>query len=238
MQSNRNIVASNLLAAVAGLQVTASGSDKVGLSNGLAGGLILDVANTTAAPTTAAARVTAAAAGDPMMSFRVSGDTAVRFRVDTTAGGLSRLYFGPGNAGLDAVWYRAAAALFGADSIAFNNNGSAEVLQAFSFANSWAQTAGRLGSDYRRIVTPNEMEIMGAVTVPAGFAVGQAITNAAAAAYQPASIQSLTAWDTTTNLPVRLTWTTTGVLQFIGPVANTAAAHNLDIPVQRIHLTN
>src|SRR5215469_14185850 len=40
LASNRNIVAQQLLTAIGGLQVTASGADQVALSNALAGGLL------------------------------------------------------------------------------------------------------------------------------------------------------------------------------------------------------
>lgn len=175
-----------------------------------------------------------AAAGNAALIAEVTGDTNPRFQVL----GSGATKWGPGNAVTDTTLYRAAAALLAADPVAFNNAGAAETFQAFSFANSWAQAAGRAASNYRRIIVPGEMELIGSVVVPVGFAVGQAITNAAAAAYQPAHIQSLIGLDTTTNLMVRLAWTGGGVLQFIGPLANTAAGNTLDIPVQRIHLTD
>jgi len=81
------------------------------------------------------------------------------------------------------------------------------------------------------------MEIVGSVVVPVGVANGQNMTTAIPAAYQPAHTQSFTGWDITTNLPVRLDITNGGLIQFAGPVGNTAAGHTMDIPCQMIRLT-
>jgi hypothetical protein len=112
-----------------------------------------------------------------------------------------------------------------------------ETFQSFTFANSWAQASGRLTCGYEMNAL-GDMFIEGSVTVPAGFAANQAITSATPAYYQPSHTQSLIGWDLTGNLPVRLAYTSGGVLQFSGPVANTASGHNLDIPKQTIDLIN
>lgn len=178
-------------------------------------------------------RAIAALSGNQALDIHVTGDTNPRYQI--TGSGFTQ--WGPGNAAVDTNLYRSAAGLLAADPIAFNNAGVAETMQAITFANSWTQAAGRVVCGYRRINVPNEMEFMGSVVVPAGFASGQNMDTAAPAAYQPTHTNSLIAIDTTTNLVVRLAWGTNGILQFIGPVANTAATHILDIPVQRIHLT-
>jgi hypothetical protein len=64
------------------------------------------------------------------------------------------------------------------------------------------------------------------------------MTTANPAAYQPVSNQSIVAIDTTNDNILRLTYLTTGVLQFSGPAASTVAGHNLDIPCQKIRLTD
>jgi hypothetical protein len=234
LASNRNIVAQQQLLALSGLQVTAGGADQVILTGAKATGLILDVTDTLSTTVNPVLRITAQAAGDNALSVRVAGDTASRFRVDSNA----VLHAGPGSAALDTVLGRSAAALWFADGIAANVGGAAETFHTVVFANSWAQAAGRANTAYRLICQPNEMELIGSVTVPVGFAAAQNMTTAAAAAYQPTHTQSLTGWDTTTNLAVRLNWQTGGILQFSGPVANTAAGHIIDIPAQRVHLTD
>jgi hypothetical protein len=113
---------------------------------------------------------------------------------------------------------------------------TAETFHSFVFANSWSQAAGRLTSGYFLDALGN-VELMGSVVVPAGFAANQAINTALPAAYRPASIQSMIAVDTSTNLPVRLALTTGGVLQFVGPTGNTANGNTLDLPVHSFNLT-
>lgn len=176
----------------------------------------------------------AALAGNAALVAQVTGDTNPRFQVQ----GSGNARWGPGNAATDTALYRSAAALLAADPVAFNNAGAAETFQAFTFANSWAQAINRASCNYRRIVIPGEVEVIGSVNVPVGFAGGQAITTAAPAAYRPVSPQSLIGLDVTTNLAVRLSWGTNGILLFQGPVANTAVGNNIDIPAQRFHLTD
>jgi hypothetical protein len=112
-----------------------------------------------------------------------------------------------------------------------------DTFHTFSFVNSWAQTAGRLTTGYTMNAL-GDVFVEGSVTVPAGFAAGQNITAAGPVYYRPVSIQSLTAWDITTNLPVRLAYSLFGALLFEGPVGNTASGHTLDIPKQIIDVNN
>lgn len=122
------------------------------------------------------------------------------------------------------------------DSIIAIVGGAAETQHAFSGTNSWAQTSGQVTWGYR-MMADGTVEIVGALNVPAGFAAGQQMTTATPAAYQPAHTYRLTAWDTTTQLPVTLAYSPAGELVFRGPVANTAAGNGLLIVPARINLT-
>lgn len=79
------------------------------LNNSNAGGLLLQVINTTGGATNEAVRFTVQAAGDSWLSGRVAGDTNNRVLIGTTAGGLAFIRFGPGNAPVDATFQRLAA---------------------------------------------------------------------------------------------------------------------------------
>jgi len=210
--------------------------DKLALSN--AGGPpILSVTNTLSSSTAALQVKVNNATGDVMFTTIAGGLTSAFHRLDTDTNGQSRILLGNGVVSAETAIYRAAAHLFGIDPVAFNNAGTAEVDQVPTFANSWAQVAGRVLTSFRRVAQLDDMEIVGSVTVPVGVANGQNMTTAIPAAYRPAHTQSFTGWDITTNLPVRLDITNGGLIQFAGPVGNTAAGHTMDIPCQLIRLT-
>jgi len=122
------------------------------------------------------------------------------------------------------------------DSISAIVSGALETQHAFTGANSWAQSSGQVTWGYR-MMADGTVEIVGQVTVPAGFAAGQQMSAATPAAYQPAHAFRLTAWDTTTNEPVTIAYQANGELVFHGPVANTAAGDGLLIVPARINLT-
>ena len=197
----------------------------------------LIVTNTVSSGTTCVRITVNSAAGDIMLTTLAGGLTNAFHRLDTDASGQARILLGGGVATPETAIYRAAAKLFGIDPIVFNNAGTAEVDQIPTFANSWAQAAGRVQFSFRRVAQKDDMEIVGSVVVPVGVANGQNMTTAIPAAYQPAHTQSFTGWDITTNLPVRLDITNGGLIQFAGPVGNTAAGHTMDIHCQLIRLT-
>jgi hypothetical protein len=188
--------------------------------------------------TTAILSILAAVATNQLyMSGRATGDATARIVLGTDSSGNPEIRFGPGSGGTDTFIYRTGAAALASDPIAANVGGTGETQHSVTFANSWAQNAARASTLYQLVASPaNEFEIVGSVTVPVGFAANQNVTTAAPAAYRPVSAQSITGWDLTNDLPVRFNWLATGALQFHGPVANTAAGHNIDIPVQRVNL--
>lgn len=183
------------------------------------------------------------ALGDNGLGFRVSGDTNRRLRIN--AGGL--MAWGPGNAVQDTTLYRPSATLLAASPIAADVSGSAETEHAFSFAAAgYTQAAGRTACQYLLAVSPaaaagkSAVLVMGSVVVPAGgFVGGQAVTNAAAAAYRPVHGQSLFGVDITSAAMVRLFWTAGGVLQTSQVLTGAVAVGDtIDIPPQFIYLND
>jgi len=217
-----------------GLTVTGGlTADKETISSGQATGPMLDITNTTAAPTAPNLRVTLQAAGDPAIGFRVTGDTSSRFLADVTAGGLARIRTGPGNAALDTSLVRAAAAQWFADPVAFNNGGAAEVPLTVggtgaAFANSWANAAAPgTPLQYARNAAPfHTMSWVGRIVAPVGIVAGQTITAAVAAAYRPAHTQKVAAINVTTGGAVRLSFGSAGTLAF---QAGAVAGDSIDL---------
>ena len=209
------VFVSHLLNAQGGLVVTASGSDQVALSNALAGGLLLQVTNTTAAPSAPNVRIVSAAAGDPALGLRVSGDTRSRLAADSTG----KLQWSDGTAATDAALYRAAAAQLAADYTAYNNAGAAETWQTVggtgaAFAGTWANAAAPgVPLQYRRNAAPyKSVHWVGRVTNTNAQAAGSAITAAVASAYRPANTHDMTCFNITTGAVVRVSIGSTGVL--------------------------
>lgn len=235
--------------AATNLQVTNGGASVIGGLTADKGTItaaanmpILSIIDTLAGATGALVAYTVQATGDNFFRARVAGDTNNRIGFDwISASGTNtpRFHMGDGTASPDVNMYRAllAHAWVTSQLIYDLGGGNQETDNIPTFANSWATTAGRAGTFFRRLATWDTMEWVGAVTVPTGFATGQNMITATPAIYHPNSIQSLTAWDTSNNNTVRLAYTTTGILQFLGPVANTAVGHNLDIPAQRIRIS-
>jgi len=230
LTASQQVQATGLLVALAGFQtntgvlVGASGADQVALSNALAGGLLLQVTNTTAAPTAPSVRIVGAAAGDAALGIRVSGDTRSRLGVDTTG----KAQWSDGVNPPDAAVYRAGANQIAADYLAFNNAGVAETWQAPTFANSWANSgAPGVNLQYRRNSAPYKtVSWVGRVTAPAGVVAGQAIITAVPSAYRPNGTQKVAADNVTTGGTVRLTIGSTGVLTF---QAGAVAADVIDL---------
>lgn len=234
-QGTGQVQALNQLSATAGLLVALGAaitggltSDTVTISNSLAAGKLLQVTNTTSTGgTPGLIQATVQAATNAFLTMFVSGDTNPRARWDTDSGGKARLRFGSGAANPDTGIYRAAANLFGADYIAFDNSGAAEVWNAPTFANSWTNSGNLPNLQYRRVAAPdNCVQWVGEITAPAGIAAGQAVITAVAAAYRPANTQSLSGVDLTTGGLVRFTMSTGGVLAY---QTGSAAGHNIDI---------
>lgn len=82
-----------------GLVVAGSAADQVALSNGLAGGDVLKVTNTTAAPTGPSTHLIAQAAADRALGIQVAGDTVTRLLVDSNG----KHSWGPGGASAQDV---------------------------------------------------------------------------------------------------------------------------------------
>ena len=209
------VFVSHLLNAQGGVVVTASGSDQVALSNALAGGLLLQVTNTTAAPSAPNVRIVSAAAGDPALGLRVSGDTRSRLAADSTG----KLQWSDGTAATDAALYRAAAAQLAADYTAYNNAGAAETWQTVggtgaAFAGTWANAAAPgVPLQYRRNAAPyKSVHWVGRVTNTNAQAAGSAITAAVASAYRPSNTHDMTCFNITTGAVVRVSIGSTGVL--------------------------
>jgi hypothetical protein len=218
----------------AGLAVTGGETaDTVAISSGQAGGLVLAVTNTTAAPAAPNVRITGAAAGDAALGIRIAGDAANRVLLDDNGTTGGRIRAGSGAAALDVALYRAAANQWAADYLAFNASGVAEVWQSVggigaAFANGWTN-AGAPGAilQYRRNAAPYQtVSWAGRVVAPAGVVAGQAITAAVAAAYRPAHTQKVAAVDVTTGATVRLSIGSTGVLTY---QSGAAAGDSIDL---------
>lgn len=219
-----------LLDAINGLQVsggsTVAGGEAItgGLTadtalvnSGQAAGGLLKVNNATAGASNALAWLTVAAIPDAWGRMRVSGDSANRIGFDWTATNNNpRMHFGSGSAAPDTTIYRAAANLFGSDYIAYDaGNGLAEVWNAVTFANGWANAATGAGLQFRRVAAPaSAVEMIGRITAPVGIAVNQAIIVAMPTGYRPVNIQDVVAANLTTPGIVRLQVGTGGVLTY------------------------
>src|SRR5215471_17620852 len=84
-QGSGNVTAAVLLKALAALSVTGGiTTDTELISSGQAGGLLLRVVNSTAAPTAPSVRLDANAAGDSVLGIRVTGDSFNRSVTDST----------------------------------------------------------------------------------------------------------------------------------------------------------
>jgi hypothetical protein len=209
-----------------GVPVTISGPESGGVP-------VVDITDT-ASPSAPIVRITANAINDILLGLRVTGDTNARIILDTTAGGLARLRTGPGNAAPDTFLIRVSAALWAANFIAFNNAGAAETWNAPAFANSWANNAGGVPLGYKRVAAPdNCVAWVGDMIAPAGLVSGQAVITAIPAAYRPTTAQTLLATDLASNLLVRFSVTTAGVLQY---QSGGVAGHSITIPTSLMEL--
>src|SRR5262249_44382782 len=97
------------------------------------------------------------AATDNLIGFRVSGDSFNRLRANASG----QLRWGSGSATQDCTIFRSAANLFGADEFAFNVGGAAEVWNALTPGNSWANSPLGPNLQYRRIIVTQTIEIIG-----------------------------------------------------------------------------
>lgn len=185
---------------------------------------VLRVFNTQASPNSPIALIEGAAAGDPALRIDVNADANSRFAVDTT--GLVK--WGNGTNAADTHLYRAAAGELAADSIAANlASNTAEVWNAPTFANGWANAATGTALQYRLVAAPyNCMQWTGRLTAPAGIVAGQAVITAIPAAYRPTHVQPVLAVDNTTGALVRFQMSNTGVLVY---ESGSAAGDIIDI---------
>jgi hypothetical protein len=203
-----------------GLAVTGGETaDTIAVSSGQAGGLLLAITNTTAAPTAPNVRITGQAAGDAALGIRVAGDTANRLLLDDNGTTGGRVRAGSGAAAPDVALYRAAANQWAADYTAFNNAGAAETWQAVggggaAFAGTWANAAAPgVPLQYRRNAAPyKSVQWVGRVTNTVAQAAGSAITAAVAAPYRPGNTHDITCFNITTGAVVRVSIGATGVL--------------------------
>lgn len=186
-------------------------------------------------------------AGSLGLDIRVVGDTAARATLtagfNSAGAGVSA---GDGAHGHDVIMIRAAAGQWVASLLTAIQPGTTntpETFHAFAGANSWAQSAGAPVWGYQ-MQNSNEVEVSGAVVVPAGFAANQAIAAALGTQYRPANAApSLTAFDVgpagnTKDIVCRFYMTTGGVLT-TSPAfpAGVAAGDIISFPTQKYRLT-
>lgn len=216
-----------LLRAFLGLQVTASGTDRVHLSNstGSDGGLML-VQNTLANPGGNPTVFRAASAGDKVLAVDVAGDASKRLRIDSDGelnwgGGVNApdaflIYFSPGNLASSYIAYTPS-----------ESAGVVEQWNAVTFVNGWANAASGAGMQYKRCAAPdNTVELVGRLTAPAGIAGNQTIFTLPAL-YRPLSLQGVIGINVTTGAVVRFTMTNGGVFQY---QSGAAAGNTIDVP--------
>lgn len=207
----------------AALLVTAGSGVHAANLNGSSNSNVVRIQNSLSGATGALLLVEPAGVGDLAFRTDVIGDANARFNIDDT--GLHR--WGNGTAGVDTRLYRAAAGELAADSIAANNGGTAEVWNAPTFANSWANAGTGTALQYRLVAAPyNSMQWTGRITAPAGIVAGQAVITAIPAAYRPAHVQPVLGVDLTTGALVRFQMSNTGVLLY---ESGSAAGDNIDI---------
>jgi len=113
-----------------------------------------------------------------------------------------------------------------------------ESLHALTGANSWTQSTGHPTFGVRVWAQNGEMELIGALVVPAGFVAGQIMNAAPGLPYRPLNAQTLFAMDLTNVNPIALVWDTNGHLIFQGPAANTAVGHVIQIANSNMDLIN
>lgn len=204
--------------------------DKITLSrNG--GAPLLDITDLANA-STAVIRVTVPNGTQQQIALSelVSGDANGRLVLDLNSTGNGRLRCGPGSVAADTNIYRSAANLWASDYIAFDAGSNvAEAWNAVTFANGWANAGLEPGLQYRRVAAPdNCVQIVGSITVPAGFVPGQNITTALPAAYRPAKTNELTVYNANTNAPARIIVLGAGQIQY--QAGGNAAGNTLVIP--------
>lgn len=191
--------------------------------NGLGG--LLNATNQLAAPANPVILFRGQAATDRLFGIDVVGDSNRRFII-SPAGVIN---WGSGSAGQDCSLYRAAANLLASDYTAFDNGGTAEAWNPVTFANGWTNAGLEPNFQYRRVHAPdNCVQVVGSLTVPAGFVGGQNMTTAIPAAYRPAKVNELTVYNANTNAPARIVLGTNGIFQY--QAGGNAAGNTLVIP--------
>ena len=116
-------------------------ADTAVISSGQAGGLLLQVTNTTGGATSELVRLTVNAAGDAVLGTRIAGDTFNRLSTDMTAGGVPRLNFGSGAAGPESHISRTAANTLACNNADLDINTIGRGLQIAEGANARMGTA-------------------------------------------------------------------------------------------------
>lgn len=194
-------------------------ADTEAISSGQAGGLLLQVTNTTGSPTAPNVRITSQTAGDTAFAIRVAGDSFNRVIVDDNGTTGGRIRAGSGAVAPDVALYRAAANEWAGDYAAFNNAGSAETWQTVggtgaAFAGTWANAAAPgVNLKYRRNMAPyKSVHWVGRVTNTVAQAAGSQITAAVAAAYTPSNTHDITCFNLTSGAVVRVSIGSTGIL--------------------------
>lgn len=157
-------------------------------------------------------QLTGSTATDRALGVQISTDTNERIRLDQTPA----IHLGTGTASPDCTIGRGGPDQLAMDYIAYSNNGgTVETWQAPTFANGWVNAPAAPNLQYRRVAAPyNSVQFVGRVTVPVGFAVGQAIIAAIPGAYHPTDVGDIIAWDLTAGIPVLLRLGTGGVLSY------------------------
>lgn len=128
-------------------------------------------------------------ATDDVFSARIDGDTNSRWVAEANGKQL----FGPGGGtSVDTALYRdAAGSLTVKAQLNTEVGGTPESWHAVTFANSWANQAGRVNCQYRKIASPpNSVEIIGWIS-HASISGSSAINTAVPSAYRPASEQTI-----------------------------------------------
>ena len=224
--TGNTVDASLLFRALLGIFTTASGSDRVQISNSVGGdGALLQTTNTLANPGASAVRFRAQSTGDKVMAIDVVGDTSRRLRIDSDG----EMNWGPGNATPDSFLSRVSPGLLQASYIAYTTNGTTGVEQWNQpvFANGWGNSLSGTGLEYRRVAAPdNCVQWAGRILAPAGIVSGQAIIAAVPAAYRPQAIGRLLAANTTTGALVQLQMELAGTLTYR---SGAVAGDNIDL---------
>ena len=201
-------------------------------STGSIGGLV-KITEQLAAPGSAPIEITSQALGDRLIRLDVAGEAAARWLWNT-----GTLQAGAGTGAADVQLYRTPGALAGsgewvASDLNWDNANASEVWNAPALQNSWANSGTGPNMAYRRVAAPEQcVQLVGSLTVPAGFVAGQTVFTVASSTYHPVSVQSVLAVNKTTGGLVRLAYNTFGTLTYQS--GGNAAGNVIDIPASAL----